>query len=317
MELQKPPQQGQTGVAQQQKNTLNSILGNESIKRRFEEILGKKSAGFMSSIVSATKANAELAKCDPNTVISSAVIAATLDLPIQSNLGFAHIVPYNSKNGMQAQFQMGWKGYVQLALRTGQYKTINATEIYDGELVSYDRISGDVVLDQMKKKSEKIIGYVAYFKLLNGFEKHLYWTREQVEAHGKKYSKSFNSQYGRWQQDFDSMAIKTVLKLLLSKYGILSVDMQNAITADQAVVNDAETMDVTYVDATDKTETGLDKAMDAVSSAPSPTGASPFEEVEEAKIETTTVASDTKPETLQPNGLFDSEQTETKKTSKK
>jgi recombination protein RecT len=239
------------------KKTVSSILSQESIKARFAEILGKNANAFMSSIISATKANPSLADCEPESIISSAVISATLNLPIQSNLGFAHIVPYNSKdqNGntfKQAQFQMGYKGFVQLALRTAQYKNINASEVYEGELVKHDRITGEVELDTTKKRTNKIIGYVAYFKLLNGFEKMLYMTKEQIENHGTKYSKSYSNKYGRWQQDFDSMALKTVIKLLLSKYGILSVEMQTAITVDQAIIKNADTMEIEYVDINEK-----------------------------------------------------------------
>lgn len=236
------------------KKTINTILAREDVKGRFTQILGKNATAFMSSIISATKSNPMLSECEPESVISSAVISATLNLPIQSNLGFAHIVPYNTKDSAgnqtkQAQFQMGYKGFIQLALRTGQYKNINASEIYDGELIKHDRITGDVEVDTTKKKSSKVIGYVAYFKLMNGFEKMLYMSKEQIENHGNKYSKSYTNKYGRWQQDFDSMALKTVIKLLLSKYGILSVEMQTAITVDQSIIKNAETMDVEYVDS--------------------------------------------------------------------
>lgn len=243
----------------EKKVSVQSILSQESVKTRFNDILGKNSNAFISSIISATKNNSGLADCEPYSVISSAIMAATLNLPIQSNLGFAHIVPYNSKDERGnyvkvAQFQMGYKGYVQLALRTSQYLNINATEIYEGELISHNRITAEVEIDTTKKKSEKVIGYVAYFKLVNGFEKMLYLTKEQVEKHGVKYSKSFNSKTSRWQMDFDSMALKTVLKLLLSKYGILSVDMQTAITIDQSVIKDTETLDVEYVDVNEREE---------------------------------------------------------------
>lgn len=239
------------------KTTVATILSQDVVKSRFNDILGKNANAFMSSIISATKSNPSLGDCEPQSVISSAVIAATLNLPIQSNLGFAHIVPYNQKdqNGNQvkvAQFQMGYKGFIQLALRTAQYKNINASEVYEGELINHDRITGEVELDTKKKRSNKVIGYVAYFKLINGFEKMLYLTKEQVEGHGSKYSKSYSNKYGRWQQDFDSMALKTVIKMLLSKYGILSVDMQTAITVDQAIIKDADTMEVEYVDSNDK-----------------------------------------------------------------
>lgn len=233
-----------TEIATTGQKSLTTMLADNGIRKRFEEILGKKSAGFISSIISATKANPELAKCEPGSVISSAVIAATLDLPIQSNLGFAWIIPYN-KN---ATFQMGYKGYIQLAMRSGQYKTMNVTEVYEGELVGEDKFTGEYSFDQSKKKSDKVIGYMAYFKLINGFEKTLYMPVDIMEKHAKKYSQTYKKNFGKWKDDFDAMAKKTVIKLLLSKYGIMTVDMQTAIITDQSVVKDSETLDVEYVD---------------------------------------------------------------------
>jgi recombination protein RecT len=232
--------------------SLSRMLAATSVKGRFEELLGKKAPGFISSIISVANNNDMLKTAEPSTIISSAVIAATLDLPINQNLGFAYIVPYNNKKAgkMEATFQIGYRGYIQLAMRTGLYENINATEVYEGEIKSYNRITGRMEFDMDAKTSDKVVGYVAYFKLLNGFEKYLYMTKEQVKAHGARYSQSFNSSYGRWQQDFDSMAIKTVLKRLLNKYGILSIEMQKAFITDDAVVNkvEGEDIDVTYVD---------------------------------------------------------------------
>lgn len=212
--------------------SLEGLLKGDSIRQRFQEMLGKKSAGFISSIISAVNTNDKLKEADPMSVISAAAIAATLDLPINQNLGFAHIVPYGGK----AQFQMGWKGFVQLAQRTAQYATINCSKVHEGELVEHNHFTGDMKFDQDNKKSDKVIGYVAYFRLLNGFEKWFYMTMEEMQSHGKKYSKSYALQNGRWKQDFDSMALKTVMKLLLSKYGILTIGMETAIQADQAVI---------------------------------------------------------------------------------
>lgn len=217
-------------------------------------MLGKKAAGFISSIISATKSNPDLALCEPNSIISAAVIAATLDLPIQNNLGFAALVPYKKGDKSEAQFQMMWRGYVQLAMRTAQYQVMNASEVFEGELTYENRITGEYHFDPSKKSSDNIIGYVAYFRMINGFEKYFYWTVEQVTSHAKKYSQSFKSEKkwvvdkSRWTLDFDTMAKKTVLKLLLSKFGILSVDMQMALSADQAVIKDPGTIDVDYVD---------------------------------------------------------------------
>lgn len=228
--------------------TLKSMLGNENVKARFQEILGKKAPGFISSILSVANSNTLLQKADPKTVMNSAVIAATLDLPINPNLGFAYIVPF----GGQAQFQLGYKGFVQLAMRSGQYKTINCREVYEGEIVSENKFTGDYEFGQAT--SDKVVGYMAYFKLLNGFEKYLYMSREELEKHGKKYSQTYKRGGGLWSTDFESMARKTCLKQLLSKYGILSIEMQRAQTFDQAVVkNDlieenVDEAEVEYVD---------------------------------------------------------------------
>ena len=219
---------------------LETLLARVDVKKRFEEILGKKAAGFISSIISATKSNPSLKTADPMSIISSAVVAASLDLPINPNLGFAYIVPYKSKNDVltKAQFQMGWKGFVQLAIRTGQFKTMNAAEIYEGELISWNRITGDISIDLAAKKSDSIIGYVAFFRMLNGFEKYYFMTVAQIEKHAKRYSKSYAKNFGHWVDDFNSMALKTVLKLLLSKYAMLSIEIQKALLADQAIVKD-------------------------------------------------------------------------------
>lgn len=221
------------------RSEIETLLDRDDFKKRFNEVLGKRAPAFISSVISAYKATPSLRKCDPASVISAAMVAATLDLPINGNLGFAHIVPYKEK----AQFQMGWKGFVQLAIRTGQYRSMNASVVYDGELVSYNRITGEVTFDLTCKKSNKVIGYVAFFKLVNGFEKFLYMTREETEAHGKRYSKSFSSPDGKWRQDFDAMSLKTVVKMLLGKWGILSVELQRALTADQGITEDGETFD--------------------------------------------------------------------------
>jgi recombination protein RecT len=217
-----------------QTHSLDSLLAMPNVRKRFDEVLGKKAPGFISSIISVVNSSSNLKVSDPRSILASAAIAAALDLPINPSLGFAHIVPYSGK----AQFQMGWKGFVQLAIRTGQYETMNAAKIYEGELKSWNRVTAEIELDLDSKKSDVVIGYVAFFKLTNGFRKYLYMTKEEATKHGSRYSQSFTKPGGRWQQDFDAMALKTVVKMLLSKWGILSVEMQKAIQADQAVVVD-------------------------------------------------------------------------------
>lgn len=231
---------------------LKGLLSAESTKKRFYEILGSKSAGFISSVLNVVNGNPSLQKVNPNTVLMSAAIAATLDLPINPNLGFAAIVPYKEKGQAVAQFQMMWRGFVQLAQRSGQYRTLNTTEVYEGEVKSQNRFTGDIVFDPDGRKSDKVVGYVAYMSLLNGFEKFFYMSREECENHARRYSKTYQKGYGKWKEDFDAMAKKTVLKLLISKYGIMSVDMQKAVEFDQSTVqgdiNHIEEATAEYVD---------------------------------------------------------------------
>jgi recombination protein RecT len=246
--------------------TVKSLFDREDVKKRFQAMLGKRSASFITSVLQCVASNALLAKCDPASIYQSAAVAATLDLPLNNSLGFAYIVPYNTKfqdskgNWLKkpvAQFQIGYKGYIQLAQRTGQFKSISATEIYEGQLKSQDPLKG-FVFDFTAKKSDKVIGYASYFELVNGFEKTMYMSVEEIKAHGKRYSKSFDHATGLWKTDFHSMAIKTVLKLLISKYAPLSIDMQNAIDIDQRSEDgvDAEysedlgTMDVEHENVT-------------------------------------------------------------------
>ena len=242
------------------KETVETLLAKDGFKKRFEEILGKKAAGFISSVISATKGNANLALCEPGSVLSSAAVAASLDLPINPNLGFAYIVPYSG----QAQFQMGWRGFVQLAMRTGQYQTINVSEVCEGELKRHDKFTGEMEFDSAGKKSDNIIGYVAYYRLLNGFEKWFFMSMDEVTSHGKKYSKSFGNAGGRWKLDFNAMAKKTVLKLLLSKYGILSIEMQTAIQSDQGAIS--ENGDIEYLDRAEE-RTQAQEVMDRFKTA--------------------------------------------------
>ena len=228
---------GAVQTAESQKAvTIQSLVSQESVKARFEELLGKKAPGFISSLLAVVNNNKLLARANPNTIIAAGAMAASLDLPINQNLGFAYIIPY----GNEAQFQMGYKGYIQLAMRTGQYQTINAAEVYEGEIVKQNRFTGEYEFGE--KTSDKIVGYIAYFKLVNGFEKYLYMSIEEMQAHAKKFSKNYKGGTDKWGlTDFHSMAIKTVLKRLISKYGILSIEMQGQQMVD-AITNDGGKM---------------------------------------------------------------------------
>lgn len=253
-------------VAQQQPITAKSLFSRDDVKKKFEEMLGKRSTSFITSVLQIVSSSNLLAKADPNSIYQAAAVAATLDLPLNNALGFAYIIPYNQKykdaNGQWqykqvAQFQLGYKGYIQLAQRSGQFKTLASCPIYEGQIVEKNPLTG-YVFDFTKPSSGNIIGYAAYFELVNGFQKMMYMTIEEMKAHGAKYSKTFNNDKGLWNTDFDAMANKTVLKLLLSKYAPLSVEMQKAVIADQSTIINHETVEVTYVDnepvETDKAE---------------------------------------------------------------
>jgi recombination protein RecT len=231
---------------------VKGYLAQEATKKRFNEVLGQKANQYMASIVNTVSASAQLQKCDPVSILSAAFVAASYDLPIDSNLGFAAMVPYNNKDGMSAQFQMMYKGFVQLAIRSGAYEKMNVSEVYEDELLDYNPITGELEIKKgfikdgyrAKGEVEKIVGYYAWFKLLTGFQKELYMTTEEVTNHAKRYSASYKQDLkkgwtsSKWSTDFDAMAKKTVLKLLLSKWGILSIDMQRAIQDDQKVYED-------------------------------------------------------------------------------
>lgn len=240
--------------------TVKNLFGRDEVRNKFQEMLGKRAAGFMTSVLQIVASNQLLAKADPHSVYHSAAVAATLDLPLNNNLGFAYIVPYNQKQPdgtykQVAQFQLGYKGFKQLALRSGQFKLMNVTDVREGEIVKRDRLTGYMefkwIDDDTVRDAAKIIGYVSYFELLNGYSQTFYMSLADVNKHAKKFSQTFKKGYGLWKDDFESMAMKTVTKLNLSKNAPLSVEMQKAITFDQSVVNDVDTQDVTYADHED------------------------------------------------------------------
>lgn len=260
-----------SGVAKKEQTPQQAIKAyftNDAVKAKFQELLGKKSQGFVTSVLQVVTQNSLLSKAEPQTIYQAAMMAATLDLPINQNLGFAYIIPYNEKVKIAgqpdsyrsvAQFQMGYKGYIQLAQRSGLFKTISAAPIYEGQLIEQNPLTG-FVFDFTKKSSEKIIGFASYFELLNGFSKTLYMTTMELEAHGTKFSQTMRKGFGLWKDDFQSMALKTVIKLLLSKYAPLSIEMQRAVISDQSIVNDAETLDVDYIDNTEDPEPKKEKS---------------------------------------------------------
>lgn len=218
---------------------LSTYLQMDSVKQSIQSVMGSKSQQFVTSMTAAVNSNPTLQGCDKKSIIMSCLTASALDLPINSNLGFAYIIPYKNRDGeMVAQFQMGYKGYVQLSQRSGQMKTINVSDVREGEFSGVDRLTGEYKFSWIDEDREKlpVIGYVAHFELLNGFRKSIYMTKEELKKHGVKYSKSFKNGYGLWKDEFDTMAKKTILKLLLAKYAPLTTEMAKAIEADQAVI---------------------------------------------------------------------------------
>lgn len=251
--METPVKSGGEITAPQKDNSIKTLLQRDDVKKRFEDMLGKKSNGFLVSVMTAVSQNKNLSSADPTSIMFAAATAASLDLPVNPNLGFAYLVPYNTKQAdgsfrQMCQFQMGWRGFVQLCQRTGLFERINSTAVYEGQLIDSDPLKGNTY-DWNAKSSDKVVGYVAYFKLLNGYEHELYMTTAEVQKHGNRYSKTFKSSYGVWKTNELEMSLKTVLKLLLSKYAPMSVEYLNkAAITDQAIVNDWEGEDLEYPD---------------------------------------------------------------------
>ena len=238
-----------------EKQTVKSLIESANVKQRFIEMLGARAPQFISSVISLVNSDTMLAKATPHSVIFSAAMAATLDLPVNKNLGFAWIIGYNTKQPdgsyrVEAQFQMGYKGYIQLALRTGQYKKINVAEVYEGQIKKFNRIKEELEFDFNAPDTGEVVGYVAYFELMNGFEKLVYWPKSMVEAHQKRLVKAQSSI--PWKTDFDKMAKKTVLKHTIATWGILSVEMQKALRTDDGTPTDIDGTDAKFADITDE-----------------------------------------------------------------
>lgn len=230
---------------------LKNALSTDSVKQRFEEMLGKKAPGFITSITNVVSNNALLQKADRNSIILAAATAAALDLPINPNLGYAALIPYQDRKAgtCSCQMQVMRNGWVELAQRSGQVIKITNEIVYEGELVKFNRFKDEYEFYETQRKSDKIVGYMAYVKLANGFEKTVFWTMEKCKEHGLRYSQTFKKGYGNWKDDFNGMALKTVLKHLIVKYVPKSLEMQMAIERDQAsLMGDIDNPQVVYVD---------------------------------------------------------------------
>ena len=254
------------------KPKFSVTIQSDAMKKLINNTLGdpERAKRFIASITSAVASNPALQECENNSIVAGALLGEALNLSPSPVLANYYLVPYeNKKRGIkEAQFQMGWKGFYQLAVRSGQYKSINVIEIKDGELVSYDplneEIEVNIITDDLLRETKETIGYYASFTYLNGFKKILYWSKDKMLAHANRYSKAFDLetykkiQAGQipekdmwkysspWYTMTDEMSKKTILKQLISKYGIMSIDMQEAVVKDQSVINQDGTYN--YVD---------------------------------------------------------------------
>lgn len=215
---------------------LKQTLNAPSVKAKFEELLGKRAPQFMTSIITVVQNNALLQKADVNSVIMGAATAASMDLPLHPALGYAALVPYNTKDGCYAQLQVMANGLVELAMRSGQVQSLISEEVLEGQLVKKNKFTGDYVFDEDAKKSDKVIGYMAYIRLSNGFEKYEYMTVQEIKEHAHKFSQTYRKGGGVWRDHFAGMAKKTLLRKILSKWCPKSLQMQQAIVFDQSVV---------------------------------------------------------------------------------
>ena len=240
-------------MAQNNLVKLRETLKAPSVEAKFKEMLGKRAPQFMTSITSVVTNNALLQKADVNSIIMGAATAASMDLPLNPNLGYAALVPFNSKEGCFAQLQVMVKGWVELFLRSGQCQNIICETVYEGQLVKKNKFTGEYVFDESAKKSDKIAGFMAYFRLSNGFEKTEYMTVEEVKAHAQKFSQTYRKGIGPWKEMFEQMGQKTTLKRLLTKWAPKSIEMQQMAIFDQSVVkgdiNDIEHAEAVYADS--------------------------------------------------------------------
>lgn len=243
----------------QQKVGLTAYLTQDAVRDQINKVVGGKDGQkFITSIISAVQMNPKLQECTNSSLLTAALLGASLNLSPSPQLGHYYPVPYkNSKTGqMEAQFQIGWKGMYQLAIRSGQYKKLNVLAIKEGELIRYDPIEEEIevnlIRDDEVRENTPTIGYYTFFELVNGYRKAMYWSKAKMMAHAKRYSQGYRNDlakgtsYTFWSTDFDGMAYKTMLRQLIGKYGVMSIEMQSAYESDQAVIQEDGTRD--YVD---------------------------------------------------------------------
>lgn len=233
----------------EQRMSFSSFVALDDVQLKIEDVLGKDGVqNFVTSIVTAVSQNRDLQQCTYNSILQAALLGQALKLSPSPQLGQFYLVPFNNKGGKQAQFILGYKGYMQLAVRSGAYRKIHATEVKEGELVGWDPFKQQAefrpILDPEERAQKETIGYYGYFELLNGYRQEIYWTQKQMEAHAEQYSRSYSNDrrkgtnYTFWSKDFEKMGIKTILRQLLGKGAILSPDLQVAYESDMAVIHE-------------------------------------------------------------------------------
>jgi recombination protein RecT len=239
----------------EQRYSLTAYLNKDAVRKQVMQVVGgKNGTRFISSIISAVQNNQTLQECTNASILSAALLGESLQLSPSPQLGQFYMVPFKDrkKGTTEAQFQLGYKGYIQLALRSGQYKKLNVLAIKEGELISYDPLNEEIevrlIEDEEERENAETVGYYAMFEYLNGFRKTLYWSKAKMEAHAEKYSMGYRAHKGYtfWEKDFDGMAYKTMLRQLISKWGIMSIEMATALESDMAVIREDGTKD--YVD---------------------------------------------------------------------
>lgn len=248
------------------KMQFSTLIKSDAVQASLNSTLGDamKAKTFTSSLISAVSTNNALRECEGMSIISSALLGEALNLSPSPQLGHYYLMPFKGKDNVsRATFVLGWKGYYQLALRSGQYRTLDAVAIKEGELKKYNPITGEIEIDAIENPVErekaKTIGYYAYFELLNGFKKQIYWSRERMDAHAEKYSMGYKAHKGYtfWEKDFDGMALKTMLRQIISKYGIMSTEMQKAYINDNTYTDSLEEdAQPVYFDSVIDAETG-------------------------------------------------------------
>lgn len=261
---------------------ISAYLTADAVKNQINQVVGGKDGQrFISAIVSAVNTNPALQECTNQSILSGALLGESLKLSPSPQLGQYYLVPFNDKNkGKVAQFQLGYKGYIQLAIRSGQYKKLNVLAIKEGELIRFDPLNEEIevrlIEDEEEREQANTIGYYAMFEYTNGFRKAIYWSKRKMEAHALKYSKGYQAKKGYtfWEKDFDGMAYKTMLRQLISKWGIMSIDMASAIDSDMAVINEDGTKD--YVD-NDATVFDMEPAQEATQQQSQPEPAVPVD----------------------------------------